>query len=68
MARQPPGPGQLGRGPLATFPLWGVSVAPGAALGKKTEALRNSSPGDAQVRAQAAAGRGFGWICPLLLS
>lgn len=40
-------PGQLGRGPLATFPLWGVSMAPGAALGKKTEALRNSSPGDA---------------------
>lgn len=51
MAPWPPRPGQLGRGPRATFPLWGVSMAPGAALGKKTEALRNSSPGDAHVRA-----------------
>lgn len=42
-------PGQLG--PWATFPLWGASMAPAAALGKKTEALRNSSPGDAHVRA-----------------
>lgn len=68
MAQWPPGPGQLGRGPLATFPLWGVSMAPGAALGKKTEALRNSSPGDAHARAHpelcGGTRRGFGCICP----
>lgn len=59
----PPGPGQLGHGPLATFPLWGVSMAPGAALGKKTEALRNSSPGDAHVRAhQELCGGTRAWI------
>lgn len=63
MAQWPPGPGQLGRGPLATFPLWGVSMAPGAALGKKTEALRNSSPGDAHARAHPELCGGTGaWI------
>lgn len=63
MAHWPPRAGQLGRGPLATFPLWGVSMAPGAALGKKTEALRNSSPGDAHARAHPElCGGSWTWI------
>lgn len=41
----------------------GVSMAPGAALGKKTEALRNSSPGGAHARAQPELrGGGWAWI------